>query len=52
MKLIKHCVVTDVLLLYIFVVMLFVSHLIVVPDSFYMSVLEPLYVTMHDGGVF
>jgi hypothetical protein len=27
-KLINHCLVTDVLLLYIFVVMLFISHLI------------------------
>jgi hypothetical protein len=48
-KLINHSLVTDVFLLYIFVVMLFISCLIVVPYSFY---LEPLYVRMHDGGVF
>jgi hypothetical protein len=51
-KLINHCLATDVFLPYIFVVMLFISHLIVVPNSFYVSVLEPLYVRMYDCGVF
>jgi len=41
-KLINHHLVTNVFLLYIYVVMLFISHPIVVSNSFYMSVLEPL----------
>jgi hypothetical protein len=51
-KLINHSLVTDVFLFYFFVVMLFISHPVVVSNSFYMCVLEPLYVRTYDGGVF